>query len=119
MRRQRPEQWTQRDTVAHIKARGVPGLVYLHPANGGARSAVEGAIFKSMGVVPGAPDLLLWHAGRSYALELKADGGRTTDAQVEMLTRLKDAGVHTAVAHGINEAVAYLETWGLLRGRVT
>jgi hypothetical protein len=72
-------------------------LVYLHPANGGARSAVEGAIFKSLGVVPGAPDLLLWRDGKSYAIELKAEGGRTSDAQVEMLTRLRDAGVATAV----------------------
>jgi hypothetical protein len=117
MRRQRPEQLLQRATVAHIKARGAPGLVYLHPANGGGRSAVEGAIFKSMGVVPGAPDLLLWHAGKSFALELKAENGRTTDAQIVMLTRLKDAGVVTAVAHGIDEALAVLEAWGLLRGR--
>jgi hypothetical protein len=96
----------------------VPGLVYLHPANGGARSAVEGAIFKSLGVVPGAPDLLLWHQGRSYAIELKAEGGRTTDAQVAMLTRLKDAGVLVAVGAGIDNALAILEGWGLLRGTV-
>ena len=117
MRRQRPEQLLQRVTVAHIKARGAPGLVYLHPANGGGRSAVEGAIFKSMGVVPGAPDLLLWHAAKSFAM--KAENGRTTDAQVVMLARLKDAGVVTAVAHGIDEAVAVLEGWQLLRGRVS
>ena len=64
-RRQRPEQAIQRALIQHLGARGVAGLVYLHPANGGARSAVEGAIFKSLGVVPGAPDLLLWHEGRS------------------------------------------------------
>jgi hypothetical protein len=50
---------------------------------------------------------------------LKSEDGRATDAQIDMLTRLKDAGVATAVAHGIDEAVACLETWGLLRGRVT
>ena len=115
MRRQRPEQLLQRATVAHIKARGVPGLVCLHPANGGARSAVEGAILKGMGVVAGAPDLLLWLADRSFALELKADGGRTTEAQIEMLTRLKDAGVATAVAHGIDQALACRA----VRGRVS
>jgi hypothetical protein len=82
-------------------------------------SAIEGAILKGMGVVPGAPDLLLWQGGKSYALELKADGGRITKAQVEMLTRLKDAGVATAVAHGIDQALAFLQEWGLLCGRVT
>jgi hypothetical protein len=82
--------------------------VFLHPANGGARSAVEGAIFKSLGVVPGAPDLLLWHEGRSYALELKAQAGRVSESQADMLGRLNRAGVSTAVCHGIDNAVAML-----------
>jgi hypothetical protein len=118
-RRQRPEQAIHRAVVAHLRARGAPGVVFLHPANGGARSAIEGAIFKGLGVAPGAPDLLLWRGGQSLALELKADGGHATEAQIDMLTRLKDAGVATAVAHGIDEAVTCLETWGLLRGRAT
>ena len=118
LRRQRPEQLIQRALIEHLRLRSVPGLVYLHPANGGARSAVEGAIFKSLGVVPGAPDLLLWKDGKSFAIELKAEGGRTSDAQVEMLTRLKDAGVATAVCHGIDSAIATLEGWQLLRGSV-
>jgi hypothetical protein len=116
---QRPEQQIQRSVVAHLKARGVPGVVFLHPANGGYRSRAEALIMVGLGVVPGAPDLLLWHGGRSFALELKSEDGRTTEAQVEMLTRLKDAGVHTAVVHSIDEAVGCLEMWGLLRGRIT
>jgi hypothetical protein len=60
-----------------------PGLVFLPPPNGGARSAIEGAIFKSLGVAAGGPDLLLWHSGKS--LELRADGGRTSDSQADML----------------------------------
>ena len=52
------------------------------------------------------------------AIELKAEGGRTSDAQVEMLTRLKDAGVLTAVCHGLDPALATLEGWQLLRGSV-
>jgi len=73
-------------------------VVYLHPANGGARSAVEGAILKGMGVMPGAPDLLLWKGGRSFAIELKSETGRTSESQLEMLDRLSQAGVYTAVA---------------------
>src|SRR5262245_24158001 len=116
MRRRRPEQQVQKALIEHLRLRGAPGLVFLHPANGGARSAIEGAIFKSLGVVPGAPDLLLWHAGRSYAIELKANGGRVSDAQADMLERLGKAGVATAVCHGIDQALAALETWKLLRG---
>jgi hypothetical protein len=68
-------------------------------------------------LLPARRTLLLWHVGQSFAL--KADGGRTTEAQVEMLTRLKNAGVVTAVAHGIDQALACLQEWGLLRGRVS
>jgi hypothetical protein len=116
-RRHRPEQGIQKAVVEHLKARALDGVAYLHPANGGARSRIEGAIPKGMDVMPGAPDLLLWHEGRSYALELKAEGGRASDAQVEMLTRLKDAGVLTAVCHGLDPALATLEGWQLLRGK--
>jgi hypothetical protein len=115
--RHRPEQIVHRSVVAHLRVRSAPGTVFLHPANGGARSKVEGAIFRSLGVAPGAPDLLLWQGGRSFALELKSEAGHTTDAQVDMLARLKDAGVLTAVARGIDEAMRCLETWGLLRGK--
>jgi hypothetical protein len=69
MRRQRPEQVIQRAVVAHLQTRGVPGVVFLHPANGGYRSATEGSILKGLGVVAGAPDVLLWHTGRSFALD--------------------------------------------------
>jgi VRR-NUC domain len=116
-RRQRPEQALQRALIEHLRVRGADGVVYLHPANGGARSAIEGAILKGMGVVPGAPDLLMWHQGRSYALELKAEAGRVSESQADMLGRLGKAGVLTAVCHGIDPALATLEGWQLLRGK--
>ena len=103
--------------MAHLMARAHPGVVFLHPANGGARTAIEGAILKSLGVVPGAPDLILFYGGRSFALELKVEDGRVTEAQVDMLARLKDAGVLTAVCRGIDPALHTLEMWGLLKGR--
>jgi hypothetical protein len=117
-RRQRPEQQVHRAVVAHLRTRGVPGVVFLHPANGGARSAIEGAILKGMGVMPGAPDLLLWRDGKSFALELKAEDGRVSPAQAEMLDRLAKAGAVTAVCHGLDPALATLEGWELLRGAV-
>ena len=115
--KRRPEQEVHRAVVAHLLARRKPGVVYLHPPNGGYRSRAEASIMTSLGVAPGAPDLLLWHDGRSYALELKADAGRLSEAQIAMLQRLADAGVYTAVAHGVDRAVACLEAWKLLRGR--
>ena len=87
-------------------------------ANGGLRNPREAARFKSIGVLPGASDLLLWHDGNSFALELKSPGGRLSEAQLEFLAHFNDAGGHSACAEGIDRALACLEAWGLLRGRV-
>jgi len=78
--------------------------------------ASEQELVKSLGVAPGAPDLLLWHEGKSFAIEQKAEGGRTSDAQADMLDRLRKAGVLVAVGAGVDNAIAILEGWQLLKG---
>lgn len=118
-RRANPEQVIQRAVVAHLKARGAPGLVWTHVPNGGFRKPVEAAIFKGLGTRAGVSDLLLWHAGRSYALELKAPGGRASENQLQFLADMDNAGAFTCLAEGVDRAVAVLESWGLLRGTAT
>ena len=115
VRMQAFEEGVQRAVVDHLRWRHVPGLVWGHPANGGARSKSEAGRLKAMGVVAGLPDLLLWHGGKSYGLELKANAGRVSDEQRSMLQRLTLAGMYVAVAFEVDEAVGQLETWGLLR----
>ena len=83
----RPEQKIHFTVVQHLRQRGVQDLVYLHPANGGLRSKTEGAIFQGLGVRRSASDLLLWHQGKSFALELKAPGGRATKSQLAVFGR--------------------------------
>jgi len=85
---------------------------------GGARDAKTGAILKRMGALAGTSDFLLWHQGNAFALELKAPGGRPTEAQLEFLARFNEAGGHSAWAEGVDRAVAVLESWQLLRGHV-
>jgi hypothetical protein len=65
----------RRGRAASSAARGVSGLFAFHVPNGGWRTRTEGAILKGAGVVAGVPDIILINAGRTYALELKADGG--------------------------------------------
>jgi hypothetical protein len=114
-RRRQPEAEIQRAVFAHFKLRGAPGVFAFHPGNGGYRKPIEAAIMKSLGVRAGVPDIVAVHDGRCYALELKAERGRLTDVQRECHERLRDAGARVAVATGIDEAVAQLIAWKLLR----
>jgi len=116
-RRQRPEAAIQRAVFQHLRARGAPGVFVFHPANGGYRKPVEAAILKGLGVVTGVPDVIAIRDGRVFALELKAEGGRATDAQLACIAALREAGAFTCIAEGLDRAIACLEGWGLLVGR--
>jgi hypothetical protein len=118
-RRARPEAQIQRAVFQHLRTRATPGVFAFHPANGGYRKPIEAAILKGLGVVPGVPDVFIVHNGRCFAMELKAEGGRATDKQLECIAALREAGAFTCIAEGLDRALACLEAWGLLRGRVT
>jgi hypothetical protein len=116
-RRAQPEAQIQRVVFQHLRARGAPGLFAFHPANGGYRKPIEAAIMKGLGVVAGVPDIIAIHNGKVFAIELKAEGGRATDKQLECIAALREAGAFTCIAEGLDRALACLEAWGLLRGR--
>jgi len=126
-RRVYPEDAIQRAIFQHIKARGVPGLVPFHVPNGaklgGARSkkgiVIQAARLKGLGVLPGVSDIILLHAGRFYALEVKAPGNVPTEAQLEFIHRVEAAGGYAAWAQGLDRCLAILEAWGCLRGAVS
>ena len=118
-RRKNPEAQIQRAVVQHLNSRGVAGLVFFHVPNGGSRSKAEGAIFKSMGVKAGVSDLILVHAGKIFALELKAPGGRASEAQLAFLSDIDAAGAFTAMPEGLDAALQTLEAWGLIRPAIT
>jgi len=109
------EDQLQAAVVLHMTVRALPGVVWFHVPNGGSRTAAEAGRFKALGVKAGVPDLLALRAGQLFALELKAPGGRVSDAQRDMLAALNAAGAHTAVAWGLDEALEILERWGVLR----
>lgn len=115
-RRKNPEAQIQRAVVQHLRMRGAPGLVYFHVPNGGSRGKIEGAIFKGMGVRAGVSDLILLHHNKFFCLELKAEGGRASEAQMTFLSEADAAGAYTAMPTGLDAALATLEAWGLLRG---
>jgi len=115
-RRARPEAAIQRAVFQHIAARGAPNLFAFAVPNGGYRRRIEAAILKGMGLRPGVPDVILVHQGRTYGLELKAEGGRTSEAKQAAVAAMEAAGAFCAVAEGLDRALRVLEQWGLLRG---
>jgi hypothetical protein len=116
-RRSRPEDLIQRAVFEHLALRSAPGIFAFHPANGGARSPIEAAILKGLGVRAGVPDVIAIKDGRAYALELKPSGGRLTAAQNAAHAALRAVGATVVTCFALDDAVAQLERWGLLRGR--
>ena len=103
--------------VAHIRRRQVPGLVWWHSPQGAHMGARQGALMKAMGLRPGVADLVFLHRGQFYAMELKiVAGGRAQAEQKQFLLDISGAGGIAAVCHGLDEALATLEGWGLIRG---
>jgi hypothetical protein len=113
------EQQIHKAVFQNIRARGAPDLFAFHPANGGFRKPIEAAILKGLGVVAGVPDIILIHQGRVFALELKRVGGRSTPKQLETIAAMGAAGAFCCVAEGLDRALAVLEMWQLLKGRVS
>jgi hypothetical protein len=116
-RRARPEQQLQRAVFQHLRVRGAPNAFAFHPANGGFRTAAEGAILKGLGVVPGVPDVIIIHEGKIYALELKAAFGQLTEVQGKTIDALRRAGAVAGYVTGLDQALAWLEERQLLIGR--
>jgi hypothetical protein len=91
-----------------------PYLVILHVPNGGWRSKAEAARFKTMGVLPGASDLILvLPEGRSAWWEVKAPGGELSDAQDEFNDNLDRLGHVRAVVMSIDDARIELARLGI------
>jgi hypothetical protein len=104
--------------LEHLALRGVPKLFWCHYPAGGVRSKVEARILKGLGAKAGIPDLLLLHGGQLYAIELKAPGRKPTEVQINTMAEMLAAGAIVEVATGLDEAIAMLEQWGLLRGQM-
>jgi hypothetical protein len=103
----------------HLHVRGVPGLVFWHTPNGGARRPTEAAIFKSLGVLPGVSDLTLFYDRMFYALEIKRDAkAKVTPAQRRFIEAVKQQGGKAEIGRGLDDCLHILERWQLLRGHV-
>jgi hypothetical protein len=87
---------------------------------GGWRHHVEAARFVGLGVKPGVADLILLHDAKFHALELKAHAkSKVSRAQKQFIADVRAAGGEADIGYGLDDALHKLESWGLLRGRLT
>jgi|SRR6185437_14718132 len=115
MPRRHIERDLQRAVMNYFKV-CCPRAIAVHIPNGGARRPIEAAILKTMGVVPGIPDLLVMWPPRNFAfIELKAPGSanRLSEAQKEFHSRLVSIDALNVVATSIDEVRAAVRAWGI------
>jgi hypothetical protein len=127
----------QRAVFKHLRTRGAPGIFAFHPKN--ASSDMRGrrrGVYAGLGIVPGIPDVIVLkgefadvavnkteHLCRVYALELKREAHRSKkptdheEKQKKCRENMESVGVVQAVAYGLDEAIAWLEDRGILRGK--
>ena len=113
-RRKQPEAALQRALIEHLRWGARADTWWTHIPTGGWRSPTEAAIFKSLGVRAGSPDLLIIRAGQPLFLELKAPGRKLSPAQVECHAALQRAGAQIETVDNIDAALAFLGRLGVL-----
>lgn len=101
-----PETEAQIDTVSWLRKRDDVLVMRLENAlrRDGAQQARDGA----MGMLAGAPDLVLACRGRIVFVEMKAPKGDVSDAQGEVHRVLRAMGHTVLVCYGFEDAVKQL-----------
>ena len=75
--------------------------------------AVYGKV-KSMGLLPGAPDLaIIPGGGKTYYIEVKKPGEGLTHSQPEVHEYLNEQGYNVAIVFSLDGAIAALKKWGI------
>lgn len=115
----RPEQVLQIAAINYLRL-ALPDCIALHVPNGGKRGKVEAKILKAMGVLAGAPDILIvwgWlHTGMLGGagwIELKAGKGKLSEAQEEFRDDCKRKGIFWAEARSLYDCERAVRSWGL------
>lgn len=85
-----------------------PNILCFAIPNGGARSALTGAMLKAEGVVAGVPDLMIAVPNGKHAglfVEMKVKPNRPSREQKEIISKLEDAGYKVEICYTFDEFV--------------
>ncbi len=89
-----------------------PYMFWCHIPNGGKRTAIEGALFKRMGVQSGVPDLLIFWGNQPVWVELKVKTiktkGRVSDNQRIFLEWATHQGHATRICYSVKELADFV-----------
>ena len=117
-RRARPEEIIHRAVVDYLLLVLPAGIVFFHPANGGARSKAEAGIFKALGVKAGTPDLVfILPGGRAVFAEIKGPNGRLSPSQKAFKEDVEELGCPWVEVKSIDDMKAALQIWGVIKCR--
>lgn len=99
-----------------LKVGIAPGWLWAHYPSGELRQEKTGALLQRMGVKKGWPDLLLVSPDRArlHGLELKRQGEKPTESQLDFMVQLGRAGGVFRWTDNYDEAVEILRSWGAL-----
>lgn len=122
-----PKEFNMHCMVADTVRRWIlPGWIWTHfPAGeerptqiiGGKRVCLSGARLARMGLRPGFPDFMFFHAGGWCAfLELKRRGNSLDENQREIAEHLRRGGHGYLCTDRFEDAVAQLVKWEIVRG---
>lgn len=101
----------QKTVVAYCDAIGVP--VY-HIPNERKCSPQAGAHLKAQGLRPGVPDLCIPVPRGKYSalyIEMKAEGGKISEAQEEWIYKLRKYGNAACVCFGADSAITLIDLY--------
>jgi hypothetical protein len=96
-----------------------PQWIFCHIASGERRDIVTASRLKRMGVKPGFPDLMFIGPDGIYWLELKARGGRLSEAQGAIAAHLIASGHGYLCSSNYREIIETLKSWGVLRSGIS
>jgi hypothetical protein len=101
----------QKAVFDHLKKRGVPGVIAWHVPNGPEAR-------RKVGYRAGVPDVTIVTPTETFFLELKRAKGIASAEQLAVVGEINRGKPGRAyIADGLDDAVAWMEAQGIVRGQ--
>jgi hypothetical protein len=116
-KREHPEDDLQISLVSLLQDVLRRGVVMAHVPNQGLRLVRYLKKLLRMGMKEGIADLLFFHEGRTFFLELKSSTGSLNENQRKFRAEIEAAGFEYRIAKTLDAAIEIVKEWGLINPR--